>query len=192
VDGTFISFLDRGCYTGRVVYHAKRRVEEERARIEAEYRGVLRNSVAFEKKIRNRWREKNREKNARIAELEARVAELEKELETRSTDAWEGEMADRSTKERKLLALMVNDMGAIDVREPEMVEMESEVRDLSDEDLDKTLAGRLDLTYPVDAGVLDRALTRVEEPEHPSKGGPGGFTGAPDMSHEPRPEERQG
>ncbi len=64
----------------------ERRAEEERARIEARYREVLKNSVAFEKKIRNRWREKNRQKNARIAELEARVAELEKELETLQTE----------------------------------------------------------------------------------------------------------
>jgi peptidoglycan hydrolase CwlO-like protein len=60
------------------------RLEEEKARIEAEYREVLKNSVAFEKKIRDRWREKNREKNARIAELEARVAELEQELKNAS------------------------------------------------------------------------------------------------------------
>ncbi len=52
----------------------ERHVEEGRARIEAEYREVLQNSIAFEKKIRNRWREKNREKNARIAALQARVA----------------------------------------------------------------------------------------------------------------------
>jgi uncharacterized protein YceH (UPF0502 family) len=58
-----------------------RRIREERARIEAEYRKVLKNSVDFEKKIRNRWREKNREKNRRIAELERRVAELEERLE---------------------------------------------------------------------------------------------------------------
>jgi uncharacterized protein YceH (UPF0502 family) len=58
-----------------------RRTREERARIEAEYRKVLKNSVDFEKKIRNRWREKNREKNRRIAELERRVAELEERLE---------------------------------------------------------------------------------------------------------------
>jgi peptidoglycan hydrolase CwlO-like protein len=58
-----------------------RRIEEERARIEAEYREVLKNSVAFEKRIRNRWREKNRQKSARISELEARIAELERELE---------------------------------------------------------------------------------------------------------------
>ena len=58
-----------------------RRIREERARAEAEYREVLKNSVDFEKKIRNRWREKNREKNRRIAELERRVAELEERLE---------------------------------------------------------------------------------------------------------------
>ncbi len=58
-----------------------RRIREERARVEAEYRKVLKNSVDFEKKIRNRWREKNRERNRRIAELERRVAELEEKLE---------------------------------------------------------------------------------------------------------------
>ncbi|MDQ4043710.1 MAG: hypothetical protein M3118_07825 [Actinomycetota bacterium] len=63
-----------------------RRIEEERVRIEAEYREVLKNSVAFEKKIRNRWREKNRQKNARISELNARIAELERELETLKND----------------------------------------------------------------------------------------------------------
>ena len=65
---------------------ADRRVEEQRTRIEAEYREVLRNSVAFEKRIRNRWREKNRLKNVRIAELEARVEELERELEVLKRD----------------------------------------------------------------------------------------------------------
>lgn len=63
-----------------------RRIEEERVRIEAEYREVLKNSVAFEKRIRNRWREKNRQKNARISELEARIVELERELEGLKTD----------------------------------------------------------------------------------------------------------
>jgi serine phosphatase RsbU (regulator of sigma subunit) len=58
-----------------------RRIREERARVEAEYRKVLKNSVDFEKRIRNRWREKNREKNRRIAESERRVAELEEKLE---------------------------------------------------------------------------------------------------------------
>lgn len=56
------------------------RIEEERARVEAEYRRVLRTSVEFERRIRDRWRGKCRAKNERIAELEARVAELERQL----------------------------------------------------------------------------------------------------------------
>ena len=58
----------------------EKRIEEERARIEAEYRRVLASSVAFERRIRDRWRRKCRDKNERIAELEARVAELEERL----------------------------------------------------------------------------------------------------------------
>ena len=58
----------------------ERRIEAERARVEAEYRRVLKSSVEFEKKIRDRWRRKCRAKNERIAELEARVAELESRL----------------------------------------------------------------------------------------------------------------
>ena len=92
----------------------ERRVGEERARIEAEYREVLKNSVAFEKKIRNRWREKNSRKNARIVELEARVAELERELEASRANIEEEAMAARQTKERKLIALMVNNLGIAD------------------------------------------------------------------------------
>jgi len=65
-------------------------VEEERTRIEAEYRELLKNSVAFEKRIRNRWREKNRQKNARISELEARVKELEREIELLKGDPTQG------------------------------------------------------------------------------------------------------
>jgi hypothetical protein len=63
------------------VDEVERRVQEERARVEAEYRRVLKSSVRFEKKIRDRWRQKCREKNRRIAELERRVAELERRLE---------------------------------------------------------------------------------------------------------------
>ena len=95
---------------------------------------------------------------------------------------------DRATKERKMISLMVNDLGISDTDEPEMVKMNEEVGALSEEELDRTLAGRLDLPYPVEEEVLERALTRVEEPERLSKG----FTGAPDMSHEARPEEREG
>ncbi len=62
-----------------------RRIREERVRVEAEYREILKSSVEFEKKIRDRWREKNREKNRRIAELERRVAELEQELKGGAT-----------------------------------------------------------------------------------------------------------
>jgi peptidoglycan hydrolase CwlO-like protein len=72
------------------VENADRRVEEERTRIEAEYRELLKNSVAFEKRIRNRWREKNRQKNARISELEARVEELERKVELLKGDRTQG------------------------------------------------------------------------------------------------------
>ncbi|MDQ4003960.1 MAG: hypothetical protein M3259_09020 [Actinomycetota bacterium] len=99
-------------------------------------------------------------------------------------------MAYRRTKERKLVALMVNDLGLADTEETEISGIEGGVRDLPDEALDRTLAERLGLPYPVDEEVLDRALVRVEEPERLSERG--GFTGAPDMSHEPRPEEREG
>ncbi len=58
-----------------------RRQEEERARIEAEYQRVLKSSVEFEKRIRNRWRDKNREKNRRISELEQQVADLKRRLD---------------------------------------------------------------------------------------------------------------
>jgi hypothetical protein len=98
-------------------------------------------------------------------------------------------MADRRTKERKLVALMVNDLGA--ENEPDMATIEREAHSLSDDELDRTLAGRLDLPYPVAEEVMDRALGRVEEPEELSERGSGGFTGAPDMSHAPRPEERE-
>jgi hypothetical protein len=58
----------------------ERRIEEERARVEAEYRQVLQSSVLFERRIRDRWREKCLAKNRRIAELEKRVLELERSL----------------------------------------------------------------------------------------------------------------
>jgi uncharacterized protein YceH (UPF0502 family) len=58
----------------------ERRIERERARVEAEYRQVLQSSVLFEKRIRDRWREKCLAKNRRIAELEERVVELERRL----------------------------------------------------------------------------------------------------------------
>lgn len=56
----------------------ERRIQEERARVEAECRQVLKSSVQFEKRIRDRWREKCLVKNRRIAELEERIVELER------------------------------------------------------------------------------------------------------------------
>ena len=58
----------------------QRECEEEKDRIRNEYREVLENSVAFEKRIRNQWREKSKQKDERIAELEAQVEELEQRL----------------------------------------------------------------------------------------------------------------
>jgi hypothetical protein len=101
----------------------------------------------------------------------------------------EAKMADRATKERKLVALMVNDLGpgfgeggdgrsgrggASGGRGPR--------RDASRE------ARPPD---PADEEALEPALLHVEEPEIISGKDEGGFTGAPDMSHEPRPEERE-
>jgi hypothetical protein len=97
-------------------------------------------------------------------------------------------MADRETKERKLMALMVNDLGP-GLVEREMVRLEREVRALTDAELDETLAERLDLPQSTDETTLEQALTHVEEL---SRGNEESFTGAPDMSHEPRPEEREG
>ena len=99
-------------------------------------------------------------------------------------------MADRATKERKLVALMVNDLGP-GFGEGEMAGLREEVGALSDEDLDSTLAERLGLPDTPDEEALDLALLHVEEPEIISGEDSGGFTGAPDMSHEPRPEERE-
>ena len=101
-------------------------------------------------------------------------------------------MADRETKERKLTALMIKDLGVADIKEPEMKRMNEEVRGLSDEELDGMLATRIGLPDPADEEALDEALAGVQEPERLSADGPEGFTGAPDMSHEARPEEREG
>jgi hypothetical protein len=97
-------------------------------------------------------------------------------------------MADRQTKERKLVALMVNDLGP-GFGKKEMARLEAEVRALSDSELDETLAGRLDLPHSAGAEALERALLHVEER---TGGDQERFTSAPDMSHEPRPKEREG
>ena len=58
----------------------QRECEEEKDQIRTEYQEVLENSVAFEKRIRNQWREKSKQKDERIAELVAKVEELEQRL----------------------------------------------------------------------------------------------------------------
>ena len=97
-------------------------------------------------------------------------------------------MAARETRERKLIALMVNDLGP-GFGEREMTMLRNEVGDLSDDELRGTLAARLELPRSIDEEELDQALFHVEEPEEISGRG---LTRAPDMSHEPRPEEREG
>jgi hypothetical protein len=98
-------------------------------------------------------------------------------------------MADRSTKERKLIALMLNDL-ASSMSGEDLSQAEQEVSALPDEEIDRTLASRLDLPYPTDEETLDAALLHVEEPETNS-GSPGNMTAAPDMSHEPGPGEHR-
>ncbi len=97
-------------------------------------------------------------------------------------------MANRQTRERKLLALMINDLG-LGFGEQEMVGLEREVHALTDDELRATLAARLDLPRSIDDETLEESLLHVEEPEEISRDE---FTRAPDMSHEPRPEERKG
>ena len=70
-------------------------------------------------------------------------------------------MIDRATKERKLIALMITDL-ELDLEEAEMSEVKEEVADLPDEELDRTLASRLDLPYPVDEQAMQQALSRAD------------------------------
>lgn len=93
---------------------------------------------------------------------------------------------DRAYRERKLVALVINDLEAASLGGREMERVRGEVGALPDEELDRTLAERLDLPYPVDDEVLGRALSRVEEPETLAED----VGRAPDLSHEARPEER--
>jgi len=101
-------------------------------------------------------------------------------------------MPGREIRERKLKTLMIRDLGTADLEESEVRKMNREVRTLPDDELDRMLASRLNLPYPPDPEAFDRALKAVEDPEQPSRESPGGFTGAPDLSHDPRPEEREG
>ena len=99
-------------------------------------------------------------------------------------------MVDRSFRERKLVALMVNDLEAAELGEQEMNRLTGEVRALSDEDLNETLISRLNLAQESSESSLEEALGLVTEPQVISSEEPGDFSRAPDLSHEPRPEER--
>ena len=94
-------------------------------------------------------------------------------------------MADREARERKLIALMVNDLGP-GFGEKEIAKLQNEVNDLSDDELRGTLVARLDLPRSVDEEELHQTLLHVEEISGHD------FSRAPDMSHEPRPEKREG
>ena len=96
-------------------------------------------------------------------------------------------MADRRMRERKLIGLMVNDLGP-GLGEQEVAGLEQEVRALPDDELRDMLVARLDLPSSADDETLEETLLHVEEPEEISGDD---FTRAPDMSHEPRPEERK-
>lgn len=99
-------------------------------------------------------------------------------------------MANRSKRERKLISLMINDLEAAELGEPQVRELAAEVEGLSDEELGRTLASRLGLPHATGEAELDDALELVSEPEIISSGGLDEFTRAPDMSRKPRPEER--
>lgn len=100
-------------------------------------------------------------------------------------------MTDRSTKERKLMALMISDL-ELNLEEAEMIEVEQEVCSLPDEELDRTLASRLDLPYPVDEQEMGQALSRIEVPELALEGELGGDSGTTDASRKPRAGEHRG
>jgi len=100
-------------------------------------------------------------------------------------------MTDRSMKERKLMALMITDL-ELDLGEMEMVEVQEEVRALPDEELDRTLASRLELPYPLDEQALERASSHIEDPEPRSRGEASSVSGTTDTSPELRPEEDEG
>ena len=95
---------------------------------------------------------------------------------------------ERDKRERKLVALMLNDLSA-DMGAEKASGMRREVGELPDEELRRTLARRMDLGDDVAEADLDDALAFVKEPEILSdkeSGEPGDPTdlgAAPDMSH---------
>jgi hypothetical protein len=97
---------------------------------------------------------------------------------------------DRTTKERKLMALMISDL-ELNLEELEMIQVEEELRALPDEELDKTLASRLNLLYPVNEQAMEQALGRIEEPGLLRGEEAGSVSGTTDVSYELRPGEHE-
>jgi hypothetical protein len=100
-------------------------------------------------------------------------------------------MTDRSTKERKLMALIITDL-ELDLEKMEMVEVEKEVRALSNQELDKALASRLELPNLLDEQAMEEALSHIEEPQPRPRGEARSVSGTTDTSHELRPEADEG
>ena len=99
---------------------------------------------------------------------------------------------DRTTKERKLIALMISDL-ELDLTEPELIELEQEVRSLPEEELDRTLASRLSLSYPAGEQAMQQALSHVEEPKILHAGEASSVSGTTATSDEPpSPGEHEG
>ena len=96
----------------------------------------------------------------------------------------------RTTKERKLMALMISDL-ELNLKELEIIQVEEELQALPDEELDKTLASRLNLPYPVNEQAMEQALGRIEEPELLRGEEAGSVSGTTDASYELPPGEHE-
>jgi hypothetical protein len=92
-------------------------------------------------------------------------------------------MIDRGTRERKLMSLIINDL-ELDLTEPEMIELQQEVHDLPEEELDRALASRLELPFPLEERAVEQALGRVEEPGILHRGQAGSVSGTTGTGHE--------
>lgn len=93
---------------------------------------------------------------------------------------------EREKRERKLVALMLNDLSG-DMQAGEVSAMRREIGELPDEELHRTLAGRLNLDDGATDEDLDDALAFVGEPEilsdEEGSGDSNDLGTTPDMSH---------
>ena len=97
----------------------------------------------------------------------------------------------RTTKELKLMALMISDL-ELNLKDLEIIQVEKELQALPDEELDKTLASRLTLPYPVNEQAMEQALGRIEEPELLRGEEAGSVSETIDASYELRSGEHEG